>query len=242
MLFYIALVAFIILASLLLAWRSMKDYQDKPKAQGYGIYLVRNHAAISEEFLKKIYHLSKLKDIQSKVNPLLVSFEKLLKGKTLSLIMYAPLQYFEKLPELHLLELEDYTQKIDQSQLLCFEVGRYKKMAVDYSKINPFDKIHLEDDEYLFLQLVSSSDTGVQMQQGFQVTLRLAISAKDAARRVEISKLVEENMKSQLGLSAETKKRSSRKVFDGFKARSLIPREVNRLLVSGQAVVALLKV
>src|SRR5690348_3290960 len=92
----------IIIISIFLALRSMKDYQDIPMDNlKYSLYLIRNRAAFNEEVLSQFHQ--KIASLDSHF-----SFERLFKGAEEALVMFAPNSVMNNFSELQPLEIEDY--------------------------------------------------------------------------------------------------------------------------------------
>src|SRR5579884_1570214 len=97
-----------------LARRSMKDYRDDPPGHlNYSLYLIRSPGAFTVDFLQELSAKSKQKD-------LVVAFERLFKGNSTALVVYAPRDLIEQFDYLNLLELEDYTQKVNLANCLAW--------------------------------------------------------------------------------------------------------------------------
>lgn len=105
MILWILIFIIILLVSLILSIRSMKDYQQTflDSKVVYGLFLVRKSAFITQDFLDSL---------SKRLNRSLISFERLFKGNETTLLIYGPREILLKFyPQLDLLEIEDYAVK-----------------------------------------------------------------------------------------------------------------------------------
>lgn len=141
MILWLALIFLIIAVSFVLALRSMKDYQEIPQQSlRYGLFLIRR----TENFnLSLVDNIRKL----AEEDGLIVSIERLFKGKQSALTIFGPKKILEKFTlELSLLELEDYAGKIDNKDIIVWEIG-----VKENNKLNfPL----LDGEGQFFLQIV----------------------------------------------------------------------------------------
>lgn len=118
--FWLLLFLIIIVISFLLASQSMRDFQEAPhnNSRDYSLFLIRNLRALNSKLLEDLH-------LQLSKKASFISLERLTKGNKVALVIYGPkkiLQQFQL--ELNLLELEDYTRKYSQEDLLVFEIAR----------------------------------------------------------------------------------------------------------------------
>jgi hypothetical protein len=114
---WLALFIVIIIASFILAYLSMKDYQETPaKSSGFGIFLIQNPHNLSNATLKILNsEIYKSKGI--------LTLERLFKGSKSALIITGPKDILEKYTNsLNLLELEDFTN-VSPDHISAWEVG-----------------------------------------------------------------------------------------------------------------------
>lgn len=223
-----------------MAWWSMKDFQDRPNHKFYhGVYLVQHPAMVTEQSLDKLYQLLTAKAWQ-KLDPPIVSFERVQKGSQNSLVLFAPRQVAEALTEWGLLELEDYAPKMYAAHIHSFEAGisRNGKFSANLAGIKIFNSLGLEEDEYVFIQLVCSPAAA---RSSFFLTTRVVTIAHSSERRLELAKRFENNLKQQTHLGRLPKKHSSLQVYESYKKRSLYPKEVQRLVLSVSQILAILQ-
>lgn len=139
----------ILFVSLVLAYLSMKDYQEIPKLEKeYAIYLVKKPQFLTLQILKMITDLTRGK---------ILGFEKLFKGKSNALVIFGPKKIFdERFSEiLGLLELEDYTKL--SGEIVAWEVG--KRVSLELGGEDIFSNIPVfEDDEHFFWQVLFSGN------------------------------------------------------------------------------------
>lgn len=150
MLLWIILFILIIIISLILAYQSMKDFQDKPEKLGsqYAPFLIRNTTALTEDLLKQLHN-----EIFKKGQ--LISLERLFKGLRSALIIYGPKEILVRYSEpLKLIELEDYTG-VNIEHLSVWEVGVKELTSLKENLPNLFKELpQLLDQEQFWWQLV----------------------------------------------------------------------------------------
>jgi len=178
----VALFLIIIGLSLVLALRSMRDYQEIPQKSKleYGIFLIRKlqnfNGGILEALGKIIFEES-----------LVVGIERLFKGRESALTIFGPkiiLQQFAN--DLDLLELEDYTRNFDKNNFLVWEMG-VKHNKVNLQSFNIFDSLpKLEPQEQLFWQMILGPNKS-KHDLTFQTQIRAGIYAQDDRRRKELA-------------------------------------------------------
>ena len=136
--------------SLVLAYLSMRDYQEIPKLEKeYGIFLVRRTEFFTIQTLETILDLCKGK---------ILSFERLFKGNSRAFVIFGPKKILQgRFSEiLGLLELEDYTKV--PGEAVAWEV---EKRDVGFGESNIFNSLpYLKDDEQFFWQLVTNGNQG----------------------------------------------------------------------------------
>lgn len=212
----------------MLAWWSMKDFQDSPNLKvDYGTFLLKHPQALNQDFFNRVHRLGLDRGIKKRINPFIISLESLAKGTTRSLVIHGPREICRQFPQFGLLELEDYTQKIPANKLLCFELTLkkgLKTLNLQNQTLELLKHFQLEESEYLFLQIVMVPVPG----DSFQVSLRVVISAKDSNRRVELARKFEQLTSEQLNLSRSARRRNSLAIFQDFKTRSVIPAQIEK--------------
>lgn len=168
MIFWVILFLLVIAISFTLALRSMRDYQEIPQKSKveYGLFLIRQTANFHPRFLDNLH-----KEMTEK--GLLISLERLFKGKKAVLTIFGPREFLEKFkPELDLLELEDYTPNIDSKNISIWEVD-----GVD----NVFSYLpQLGENDQFFWQVVLNPHEGKAGY--FKIQIRAALYPVEVLR------------------------------------------------------------
>ncbi len=164
----------VLVASYLLALRSMRDFQEIPgEDEDYSLFLIRRPQELN------FSTLSLLRDNFLKSGQVL-SFERLFKGYKSALVIFGPRRLTAVLKTLDLLELEDYTQ-VSPEQVNAWEVGIKESI-----KSNPLTSVRfpqLNESEQLWWQLLVS--------RSFKPQIRAVLVVQDPKRRKDLSSLVE---------------------------------------------------
>lgn len=154
MLFWFILFLITVAVSVIFALKSLGDYQERPSNFGipYSLFLIRKPQALTADLLKRLN--------QSAVKSgLILSFEKLFKGERKALVIYGPVSIMSDFTkELDLLELEDYSEALDEnkdSHVLVWELGPKTalKSSLETNNVS-FDKLILKDAEDFWWQMV----------------------------------------------------------------------------------------
>ena len=108
MIIWIILFVVVLGISLFLAYESMANYHENPRHNTitHTLFLIRKPENLTSDLLKKIYQ-------QAQKDRLTVSFERLIKGSREALVVFGPAVLLSHLTALDLLELEDYSKRID---------------------------------------------------------------------------------------------------------------------------------
>ncbi len=157
MLLWAILFLIIITISAVLAYKSMKDYQQKPAVRSgeYTLFLIRNSNTLPQ--ILDSLHDAILKSGQ------MVSLERLFKGKKSALVIFGPKNILKTFADqLNLLELEDYTN-VDPNLVTAWEVGTKDLAAFHLGDIRVFEANtpDLLPEEQLWWQLVLNGKEGV---------------------------------------------------------------------------------
>lgn len=228
-------VAFILIVggvSFWLALRSMKGYEELPKANlVYNLYLVRTPEKFTQDTLSKIYNLSLQKQSQ-------ISLERLIRGNDRVLILFMPEDIIYSFPELSLLPIEDYiggTVSLEQSYVWSIENSK------NHFDIKPdfLDPANFSGDELFSLQVVAFPEKG--KNNIFQVTLRGLVSYPEAYKRVELVKQVQGLIFQNSSLKKPEKNINSGILFKNFFKRTFVPREVAKAQISSEQLYNLLR-
>lgn len=169
---WIALFLIIIGISFVLAFQSMKDYSEIPKQrrEEYGLFLIRRIENFNDNILESI---RKLISEQG----LIISFERLLKGSQAALVIFGPKTILEQFgASLDLLELEDYTERLDSKEMVIWEVGTRHTSNLDLETTSSiFEALPvLGEEDQFFWQVVIG---------GTQIQIRAALYCQDPLRR-----------------------------------------------------------
>lgn len=227
----------VMIVALFLALRSMRDYQDVPKNKSdSGLFLVGNKANLTPEVIFKVNELAKFYD-----SP--VSFEKLYKGTESVLIIYGLTKLVREFPELALLELEDYLAESEPDLALPKDL---KKIAVKNCiswvisgsgskhelqlKSRFINMVRLDDDQHFSLQIITSVNTN--RTTSLQATMRVIVADQDPNQRIKLVKQINQLVLEQTNLIPQTREQTTTEVFDSFKKRALIPKEVMELVLT----------
>lgn len=204
MIIWVGLFAIIILVSLILAFRSMRDYAEMPVHSDthYSLYLIKNEAGLNEETLTSIDQVINQKR-------LIVSFERLYKGSKQALVVYGPVVILKQFATtLDLMELEDYSLKYNDplpSGILSWEISSHNFRGIDKPIVSQetnkpiidLANIPLSDYEELWWQLVMQPKCEKNgLQPLFKALIRVTVIANDDNKAQEI--------KSKLDLQVKT--------------------------------------
>lgn len=227
MILWLLLFLLIIGISFILAFRSMKDYQEIPQKTNvdYGLFLVRQIKNFDAKLLDSIRQ-------EVLAQEAIVSFERLFKGRQTALTIFGPkniLAQFQS--ELGILELEDYTMEFTDSTVSVWEVG-----VKETARLNPdhFNKIfsnlpQLEAEEQFFWQVILNKGP---------VQIRAAVSSKDPIRK---KILVSAQNLNAGGLVKIPKPFSNEQMIEFYSARSL-SKETAGPILDSEGIVCLLQV
>ena len=231
MLVVIFLAFLIVVVSFISAYLSMKDFQDFPEEKlGYSLFLIRNLSFFNKAFLD---HLRE----KTLNHATLISFERLFKGKKTALVVYGPKTLLEQYAdELALLELEDYHDKLSKKDLFCWEVTPMRGKREDI--FASFLKVYLKDDEQILLQFVLEP---LKIGKNFQVTGRVGVVAEDSSRRADIAKEVDNLLLTKASFRKKKTGRKTIQVYDAFKKRALVPKEVSKSDLSSQEITEIMQ-
>lgn len=215
MILWFLLFVLIIAISFVLAYRSMKDYQEIPQKSEieYGLYLVRNPQNFNKEFLDAIRkHLTK--------EGLIVSIERLFKGNQAALTIYGPKRVLEEyIGELNLLELEDYTSAVDSNHTSVWEMGVASNTHPGNLNIEGIfsDLSHLGNEDQFFWQVVLGPKNGKSSL--FSSQIRAVVYSKDQQKRQDLIPVLQ-NMASK-ELVKIPNPFTHHQMMDFYKSRSL---------------------
>jgi len=224
MILWLLLFFLVIAISFVMAYRSMRDFQFIPQKTGleYGLFLIRNPNAITAEFLI---------DLSNKIlqKNLSLSFERLFKGPQSALVVFGPKEQLMAISShLNLLELEDYSLKIDENQISAWELGLKDLSQKEFLLENPFAILaELQTSEQFWWQVSLKLDSSKENldKNKFLTQIRCVFSSADDRRRSELtSKLV--------GIGAPAlvkvpKPFTSEKILEFYRKRILSMEKIN---------------
>lgn len=209
----------------------MKDYEEFPESLSLNtLFYISNPQNFTEESIKKLRDAFTSRK-QS------FSIERLNKGKERALVIFGPRDLPEILPQLNLIEIEDYLTEVND-----FEQGYSdKKVGVNQTltrlveaKINDKKPLHLGgginnlelgEGQKFFIQIACFPENK-RDSNSFQSTARLMIVDKDPVEKVVLFKRIKILWETATGLNIHEDSFPEQKKFESFKQRSLIPEEV----------------
>lgn len=227
MILWLLLFLLVIGISFILAFRSMKDFQEIPQKaeEDYSLFLVRQVTNLDAKILDFIRQ-----KVFAKGG--IVSFERLFKGTQTALTIFGPKNILvEFQSELNLLELEDYAAEFTDSNVSVWEVG-----TRDSTKLNPdqlsdfFSSLpQLEPEEQFFWQVIPDKS---------KVQIRAAISSKDTLRRKILAST--QNLNAG-GLHKIPRPFSNEQMVEFYRARSL-SQDIKGPILDAEGIIRFLKI
>lgn len=163
----------------------MRNFQEIPHREvEYSLFLVGKPKALTDEIIAFIHkETSRL--------GLILSIEKLFKGKKEAVVIFGPKQILEKLNEsLELLELEDYV-KVDENSVIAWEMGvgspreAGKKSDVDNFFTAIPELLELEQVWWQVGLLAENKKTS------FRVQIRVVVVSPDEKRRKALGQIIQ---------------------------------------------------
>lgn len=189
MLIWIILFFVVIIASFVLALRSMGDYQEQPFGLGlkYSLFLVKNTSALTPAILEEIYH-------EVLKNNAIISLEKLFKGGKSALVIFIPQKLADKFTEtLNLLELEDYSHK-ETNNFKALEIGSKNLSPKILEKEFSLQLPKLKEDEEIWWQIILKpkiiNHQCKEKEAYFQSIIRIILISTDKAREQELDEIL----------------------------------------------------
>lgn len=189
----------------------------------YGLFLIRNPAHLSVDIL------SNIRD-QITRDSLTVSFERLFKGRQSALAIFGPRPILMNLKDLAVLELEDYTQKVDEDQVSAWEVGLKKPLQPDgFNFTNLFERLaDLNQTDQFWWQVNLTVEASGENENLFRAQIRCVLVSDDSQRRKKLA--LELGNLGAPALSKIPKPFSSGKIMEFYKKRSLSLEKINPFL------------
>jgi len=234
----------IILISSVLAYRSMRDYEEFPDSGSLNtLFYVGNPSNLNVEILKKMHDFF-LSQKQ------FFSLEKLIKGKEKAKVIFGPRDMAKSFPELNLVEIEDYLadeggflspdfdKKVNVNQALSWLIepknNPKKSLLINNEELR---SLWVEDGQKVFIQSVLMP---LEKSNDFQATLRVMVADPDPIKRVGLAKKINETFASLTGLHKHEDNFPEGKKFESFKQRSLVPKEVAQFPLTTEEVLGLM--
>ena len=224
MILVIVLFLLVLLISLLLAYRSMRDFRLTPtKARlDYGLFLIRNPDGLTKDLLDTIHA-----DIAK--NNLIFSLERLFRGNESALVIFGPKNILKVFDNLNLLELEDYT-KGDSLEISAWEVGlKNPEVVVKFDPL--FENLpQLNTMEQFWWQVNCEPLRANPGENLFSAQIRCVLLTKDLSRQKKLSLEL-----TKLGASILSKipqPFTSQKILEFYKMRSITRTKHNLKLKS----------
>lgn len=221
----------IIVASFLLAYKSMRDYSEIPsETQSYGIYLVRNLQALNQELLNRLYNLS------LSLNSIF-SFERLQKADEVAYVLYIPKQLILSLSFLNLLELEDYLGDVNES--LAWDISSLNDTK-DPLKISPrfLNTLNLNEAQGFYFQIVCQANK--KAQNFFNTDIRIIVIDRDTNRRIELAKKIRNLIADNSNLNQAKREVPTSRIFSDYKLRVKNPEANSGLYLNSLEVASLI--
>lgn len=157
----------------------MRNFQEIPQREvEYSLFLVGKPKVLTDEIITFLYK-------ETFNRGLILSIEKLFKGKKEAVVIFGPKQILEKLTEnLELLELEDYV-KVDENSVIAWEMGAGKKSEVD----NLFTSIpELLEFEQVWWQVGLLAEN---KKTSFRAQIRVVVVSPDEKRRKALGQIIQ---------------------------------------------------
>ena len=168
---WIILFLLVVGISLLLAIRSMRDFQEIPQTKeiDYGLFLIRQIDSFDENILNSLReHIN--------AENLIISLERLFEGKQAALAVFGPKKILGNFADkLNLLELEDYAADLNHEETFIWEMGMKDSKNIGSASLsNIFKNMpELAEEDQFFWQVVLGKN---------QTQIRAAFFNKDPQR------------------------------------------------------------
>lgn len=216
MILWIVLFLLIIGISFLLAFSSMRDYQEitqTPKMD-YGLFLIRKLENFDESILNAIRDLTHSEKLT-------ISIERLVKGKKSALTIFGPKKILSSFTgKLNLLELEDYAAGWNSKEVFTWEVGMKDSKNLSLGDFNNIlrNLPEFADEDQFFWQVILSPKGQQKKNNFFQTQIRAAFFSKDPRRKKIFAPLLQ-NLNTG-GLTKISKPFSMEQTMDFYRLRS----------------------
>lgn len=234
---WLIIILAIVIVSFVLAIRSMRTYKEIPTTKyPYGVFLIQNESLVLENGI-----LNKLYEFCAQSNAI-VSLERLFNGSQKALVLFAPQNIGQFIPELALLEIEDYltkntSQSITKNNAVVWSIKPKDESAL-ILKPEFMKNVQLNSNQNFFWQIIM---TAAKKDFHFQVNIKSMIIDPDVQKRVELAKTINSYITEFSSL--EKKQKSSDSItllFDEYQKRVITPSEAEGFVLSTQTIKQLL--
>lgn len=149
MILWLILFLLVVAISFILAYQSMRDFQEKPESFGleYGLFLIRNRQSFTPAVLDELHQATSKEG-------LIFSIERLFKGNQSALVLFGPKEVLRDFAQLDLVELEDYAV-VDPGQVQAWEMSVKDPQSFNSNSVETiFNNLpSLEETEQFWWQL-----------------------------------------------------------------------------------------
>lgn len=224
---WLALFIIILIISFILAYLSMKDFQEIPKPSEFGIFLIQSPQEFKESILSLIYEdVFKNKEV--------ITLERLFKGKKSALVITGSKRHLQKYQmSLNLLELEDFT-RVDEASVSAWEVGILGDAKRPIKLENIFNDIpEFDVSEQFWWQLVLQAST----TSDFKCQIRAVLLSPHEQRRKDLPEKLETLGKGEL--AKIFRGAPSSQILRNYKLRSIISVDPTLLNITSEEVLQL---
>lgn len=217
MIFFLIIFLVIIAASFILAYTSMKDFQEIPSVERNGVYLIQKPDALTKELLE---------DLRSRSGSEVISLERLFKGKQSALVIFGQKKLLEQFSVLNLLELEDYSKM--KGAKTAWEMA----IKGSFPKTNIFDSLpDLNSDEQFWFQLLVRNKS-----RDWQGTIRAVVLSDNEAHRKELSG----KLQTLANIVKVPRPLTSEQIYNSFTKRAFAPALQNPFPISSDQILKIL--
>ena len=242
---WIILFFIIILIFSVLAYRSMRDYEEFPDSRSLNaLFYIGNPQNLTSGILGRMHDVFLS-------NKQFFSLEKLINGKERARVIFGPRDMAKDFPELNLVEIEDYlsdensfssgdtAKKVNVNQVLSWLIEPKNNPKKPLVVGDEFRSLSVEENQKIFIQavLMPTEKSGVTI---FQSTLRIMIAEPDSIKRIELAKKINQTIATLTGLNKHEDSFPESKKYESFKQRSLIPKEVAEFPFTGDEILSLI--
>ncbi|MBI4038158.1 hypothetical protein HY387_00690 [Candidatus Daviesbacteria bacterium] len=199
----------IIAASFVLAYFSMKDFEEIPEPrEAFGLFLIKTPQNLTTRLLDSLF-------LKSAHQGHVISLERLFKGEKSALLIFGHKDTLNEFSELNLLELEDYTTK-DLSTLMAWEMTKTNSLEEAGEVFGNFPP--LKNEEQFWWQVLIRPHPS----KDWQGKLRAIVLSPDEYRRKKLTESLQQTL-SAAKLVKQPRPLTSQQIYDSFMRRSISP-------------------